>query len=86
MNGDRLKPYFRDRSGLFVKEQRKQEKRTVLEEAKRIIKQNDKYLFLVEFAVNKREWTDSVAPGLLREWRLQQDNKRLQRRERRRNE
>jgi len=45
VNGDRLKPYFKDRSGLFIKEQKKQEteKTTCHRGAKRIIKQNGKY-------------------------------------------
>jgi len=88
VNGDRLKLYHKDRSGLVCVEEKNSaevqtNKQPVKEEARRIIKQNGKNLFLVEFVDKKKEWSTDVSLLLLQEWRLRQDQSRLQRRLRR---
>ena len=80
VNGDRLKKYHKDRSGLVSPQDVPLNAQPVYQEAKRIIKQAGSGMYLVEFVSGEKLWTSDVSPLILKEWRLQQDRNRLQRR------
>ena len=56
---------------------------TTMVEATRILKQAGKGNYLVLFVDGQKQWSNKVSEGLLRDWRLRQDEERLKRRLRR---
>ena len=48
--------------------------------ARKILRQNGPHNFLVLFEDDSKQWTDDVAPMLKKEWRIEQDRRRLNRR------
>jgi len=95
ITGDRLKIYHTDPQGTAratspgqeVRNQptkiRDNKKNKVMVEAKCILRQAGKNNYLVLFSDNTKSWTNHVSEGLLRDWRLRQDEERLRRRQRR---
>jgi len=52
-------------------------------QAESILKQAGKNNYLVLFTDGTKAWTNEVGEGLLRQWRLRQDEERLKRRQKR---
>jgi len=55
----------------------------IMKPAQRILRQSGPYRFLVLFEDNTQSWTDDVSPLLRKEWRIEQDRRRLLRRQNR---
>ena len=92
ITGDRLKAYHTDPQAVKLpmtykqigedKSKTKINKPKEMIQAKSILKQAGKN-YLVLFADDTKGWTSQVSEGLLKQWRLKQDEERLKRRQNR---
>ena len=93
ITGDRLKAYHIDPQAVKLpmtytqegedKARRKNTKQKEMIQAKCILKQAGKNNYLVLYTDNTKGWTSGVSEGLLKQWRLKQDEERLRRRQKR---